>query len=152
MKDIRTLLDAERLLALRDAYDHDEMAAANVKAVATLAPQLGRWNEEIARTFYDKSGPLAPAQRERCLITLIGYTGSPMSMAIHVYWGLMEGISVDEIVQIVGLVGCYGGLPKSASGLDVAYRTLSVLDEIDGERRSSSVVTALIREFSPRLR
>lgn len=152
MKDLASVLAPERLRALREAYVPGQMTAANVRAVAAAAPRLGPWNEEVGRTFYDPSGPLAPADRERCLIALTASMGFAIPTAIHMYWGLMEGLSVEEIAQIVGLVGCYAGLPRISFGLEMAHRTLTVLNDTASPLDPASIVTALIAEMAPRLR
>jgi len=151
MKDLGAILEAERLGALRAAYDHDAMIGANVRAVARMVPRLGAWNEEIGRTFYGRSGPLAPADRERCLIALIGSTGPALPLAVHMYWALMEGVGVEEIVQIVGLAACYGGLRQLALGLEVLDRMLRLMNEMAAKSRRDpdAVLEALLRAFTP---
>jgi hypothetical protein len=151
MNDIRSVIDDLRLQALRRGYDHTAMVAANVRAVATVAPPLSDWNEEIARTFYATSGPLAPVSRERCLISLLTVSGLPVPLAIHLYWGLMEGLTIDEVLQIIGLSGCYSGLPRTVFGIEVMYRALVVLSTLGDDLGPSAVVAALVREFAPAL-
>jgi alkylhydroperoxidase/carboxymuconolactone decarboxylase family protein YurZ len=153
MKDIGTILAEDRLGALRAAYDHDAMTAAEVQVVSTVVPQFRGWNEEIARTFYQRPETLAPRDRERCLIALITCSGPPVSLALHIYWGLMEGLSVAEVVQTIGLAGCYGGLPKASFGIEVSCRVLKALGELPatGDLKPPAVLSALVREFSPRL-
>ncbi len=142
-------LDLRKLALLRSAYVASEMASANVRGIGELAPDLERWNAEIARTFYGSGGPLAPVNRERCLVTLLAHTGPLLPFGVHVYWGLMEGLTVEELCQIVGLVGCYGGLPKCVQGLLALDKVLGLLDRMTGDvaPRAQEVLRGLVTEL-----
>jgi alkylhydroperoxidase/carboxymuconolactone decarboxylase family protein YurZ len=148
MKELGAVLGDEALIRLRGAYRPEQMAAANVTGMGQLFPPLAEWNAQVARTFYADEA-LRPIDRERSLITLLTYTGPPISLAVHFYWGLMEGLSVDEIGRIVGLVGCYGGLPKCVQGLLVLERLLNLLRGVaaSDERAPAAVLEALVRDF-----
>lgn len=148
LRDLRTLLPDAALAKLRQAYDPAVMSAANVGALATAYPPLGPWAAETAGTFFERPGPLSAKDRERCVIAFLALTGPPMSLGVHVYWGLMEGLGVDEICHVMALAACYGGLPKVAQGLIVVEklaRQLAVIAQTEdcGPRR---VLTALVEE------
>jgi alkylhydroperoxidase/carboxymuconolactone decarboxylase family protein YurZ len=150
MRDLTAILSPDSLRLLRAAYDHDAMTAQNVRAVAALVPAFAAWNEEIGRTFYGRRGPLQPRDRERCLIGLMTASRSALPLAIHVYWGLMEGLSVEEIVEVVGLTACYSGMPGLAFGLNAVTRTFEVLAAVSshGGGDAAAVLEALVRELS----
>jgi alkylhydroperoxidase/carboxymuconolactone decarboxylase family protein YurZ len=149
MQDPRMLLDEERLRRLRAAYDSKAMSAANVAAFAQVHPALHPWIEETAATFFERPSSLSPRDRERCIVALLAYTGPPLSLAVHIYWALMEGVSVDEVCHTIGLVACYGGLPKCAQGLLVAERLATLLRDVAELQHpdAAQVVAALIREL-----
>ena len=153
MRDISSILAPDKLAALRAAYDHDAMIAAEVEAISIVAPQLAGWNQQIGRTFFNTGGSLAPIQRERCLISIIAITGPPVSLCLHIYWGLMEGLSVRDLVDVIGLVGCYGGLPRAAFALETTSRVVAALNKVpaNADLSAASVVAFLIREFAPRV-
>jgi alkylhydroperoxidase/carboxymuconolactone decarboxylase family protein YurZ len=149
LEDLATLLKADDLARLRAAYDAQAMAAANVGAVAGAFPWLRDWNQQIATTFYGPASALAPPDRERCLIMLLTHTGPQLPLAVHMYWGLMEGLSIEEICQVVGLAGCYGGLPKCVEGLLVMKRVLNLLaaSAASGALECKDVLSRLVNEL-----
>jgi alkylhydroperoxidase/carboxymuconolactone decarboxylase family protein YurZ len=150
MQDLTTLLPEATLARLRAGYSHDAMVAANLAAVERVAPQLASWNAAIAAPFYDTKAILKPIDRERCLIALIATSGPPISLAMHVYWGLMEGLGVEEILHILALTGCYGGLPRTMFGIETMHRTLRALAAVDLEEHTDSpaAVRALLAELA----
>lgn len=152
MDDIRTLLSDEMLAKLRAAYEPGALVAANATATTRMYPAIEPWCAGIVSTFFTDSGPLAPRQREQCLIALLAYTGPEVSLGVHVYWGLMEGLSLDEICQVIALTGCYGGLPKGYRGLQVVARVTRALQRVatTSARGPASVLEALMQELGTR--
>lgn len=150
MQDLRTIVSELTMKALRRGYSHAAMLAANVGAVRRVAPQLSAWNDSIGNTFYGPNSPLAAPDRERCLIALITNTGPGVCLAMHVYWALMEGIEVDEMVHIIGLAGCYGGLQRATFGIDVVHRTLLALSSLPSKDAyaPADAVGAIVSAYS----
>ena len=150
MDDIRALLSDEQLARLRAAYDAGAFVRAEVRLFATAFPPLAHWNEAIATTFYAPSAALAAVDRERCIIALLAHTGQELPLAFHIYWGLMEGLSVEEIGYTVGLAGCYGGVSRAGAGLQIVGRTLRLLQTLpQGLEPTPSVVQqALVEAFT----
>jgi alkylhydroperoxidase/carboxymuconolactone decarboxylase family protein YurZ len=150
MPDLRTRLSAVALTKLRDAYDPAVMSHGNVAALRDIYPPLSGWGEEVSATFYDRPGPLTAKDRERCLIALITMLGATLPLGIHVYWGLMEGLSIEEICHTIGLSACYGGLPKASHGFLVVDRTLAVLNRVaETSADAKTVLDTLIAAFRP---
>src|SRR5262245_17499126 len=149
MKPIKLDIDPDRLAALRATYNPAAMTAAEVQSLAAIVPRFGPWNEGIAKTFYEPTGPMQGKDRERCLIALLASDGAALSLVIHVYRGLMEGLSPKEVVQIVGLVACYTGLPKLTFGIEVLHRAFRVLEGLAAteSRLPGAVISALVQEF-----
>jgi alkylhydroperoxidase/carboxymuconolactone decarboxylase family protein YurZ len=151
MEDLRTILSASDLEVLRETYHKDHALDASMGGFATAYPPLAEWSETAGRMFFhDKT--LAPRQRELCLITLLTHRAPGVCLANHMYWGLMEGVSVDEICQAVGLAACYSGLPSYTEGIVCARRTFKLLHTVatsdSGEhRRPRAVLGALVRAF-----
>jgi alkylhydroperoxidase/carboxymuconolactone decarboxylase family protein YurZ len=150
--ELADVLSEAKLRLLRSSYHPSEMVSANVAAVASLAPRLQSWNAEIARTFYTSDGPLSAIDRERCLIMLLSYTGPALPLAVHIYWGLMEGLTVDEVCQVVGLAGCYGGLPRTVQGLVALEKVVWLLDRAVDETvlGPTGILQMLIQELAVR--
>lgn len=150
MDDIRTLLSDEQLARLRNAYDPAVLLGANLTATQQIYPLIAPWCSGLAATFFENDSPLAARDRERCLIALLAHVGPPMSLAVHVYWGLMEGLSLSEAAHTVALTGCYGGLPKAYQGFSVVSRVARLLRQAVAEASmgSDAVLTRLVDEFA----
>jgi alkylhydroperoxidase/carboxymuconolactone decarboxylase family protein YurZ len=149
MQELRTIVTDATLKAMRASYSHDAMLAANLAAIGRVAPQLSSWNRSIAATFYGPTSPLAPRERERCLIAIITNIGPGVCLAMHVYWGLMEGIDIDEMIHVVGLAGCYGGLPRATFGMEVIHHVLNALSRLNNESGygPTSAVGAIVQAY-----
>lgn len=150
LQDLRTRLSDESLRTLRAAYDSQRMAAANVTAIATTYPPLAAWAQETSATFFERPSVISAKDRERCIIALLTQVGPALSLSVHVYWGLMEGLSLDDVCQTVALVGCYGGLPKAAGGLLAVQRVCEVLADCAHHSAPDPafVLNRLIRGFA----
>jgi alkylhydroperoxidase/carboxymuconolactone decarboxylase family protein YurZ len=131
MPELREILDEVQLQQLRAAYDPAVMRAAMLEAIGRTYPPLDEWNRAIAATFYGDDGPIAPRDRERCLIALLTQSGPELSLAIHCYWGLMEGLTVPEVSHTIGLAASYAGVPRLAFGLPLLERVLTRLAAIE---------------------
>jgi alkylhydroperoxidase/carboxymuconolactone decarboxylase family protein YurZ len=149
MEPASTILSDEVLSILRRGYDARRMSAANVTAISAAYPGLRSWAAETSATFFDRQNAIAPRDRERCIVALLAYDGPPLSLAVHIYWGLMEGLSVDEVCETVALTGCYGGLPKCARGLLVLDRVVKLLRRLSeaSPPPAEAVLDALVQEF-----
>jgi alkylhydroperoxidase/carboxymuconolactone decarboxylase family protein YurZ len=126
------------------------MGAAMLKTIIEPYPPLGPWNESIAATFYSHDSPLRPADRERCLLAILGMSGAPVSLGIHVYWALMEGVTVEEICHIQTLSACYAGVPALSRTLPAVHETLHILARIADTGRCGSLeaLKVLVSELS----
>jgi alkylhydroperoxidase/carboxymuconolactone decarboxylase family protein YurZ len=149
MQDLRAHLSDDRLASLRDHYDRAAMLRAASSPCAVLYPPLDPWMQQTAATIYERSS-LAPRDRERCIIAVLISGGAlPTSLAIHFYWGLMEGLSADDVCQTIGIVGAYGGMQRAAFGLAMLQRVLTMLDNsvTNGELGSTAIVGRFIAEL-----
>jgi alkylhydroperoxidase/carboxymuconolactone decarboxylase family protein YurZ len=148
MQDLRTILSHDDLLALRQSYDRAAMSSAAAGPFAVVYPPLEPWVRETANTFFECS-VLAPPDRERCIITLLTINGIAASLAIHIYWGLMEGLTVDDVCETIGLVGVYAGIPRVAFGMTVLQRVLASLSASlkSGKTGSDFIVSVFIAEL-----
>jgi len=124
--DIRTILTAEELATLQAGYSRAVMDTVATQAVAGPYPPVQGLVAFAADRFYPagKSATvLAPADREKVLIGIFAAGRRPaFALAVHVYWALAEGVSIDEIGEIVTLSALYGGLDVQTD----AMRTITV--------------------------
>jgi alkylhydroperoxidase/carboxymuconolactone decarboxylase family protein YurZ len=144
-------LDENILLRFRSAFDPNRMSSANVAALARAHPKMRAWAEETTATFFGPTSVLSARDRERCIIALLVGTGTPLSLAVHIYWGLMEGITLEEVRETIALVVCYAGLPRCAQGLLVLDRVSRVL--VDAAEVNmvapEDVLQTLVEAFGP---
>lgn len=131
--DVRTILTDDDLIALRAGYSRPTMNAVATQAVAGPYPPVAGLVNFAGSAFYpaDATAPLlAPADRERVLLGIFASgRRPPFTLAVHVYWALAEGISVDETCAIVTLAALYGGLDVQTDAMRVVGATLGVLKQ-----------------------
>lgn len=148
LENLATVLSTAELEKLRAGYDKRGFLEANQHAFSDAYPPLGPWTSAAATLLYGDD-PLSPKQRELCLITLLAYRAPGLALATHVYWGVMEGLTVEQVCHAVSLAGCYGGFPTLAEAFVVLKRTLAVLHGLvaGSSCDSKTVLTAIVREF-----
>lgn len=129
MADVTAALSAEQLSKLRTAYQRPVMHAVATQVVAGPWPAIGGVVKYAAERFYNDDPPvLGHANRERCLIMLFAADRRPtFAQAVHIYWGLMEGLEIAEIAEIISLGALYGGLDAFTDGIRVLQQTLALL-------------------------
>lgn len=123
-----------------------DMVTNAAKAATSRFPQVGRLVTFVASYLYKETpekfreptstraeSSLEPRDRERCLIAIFtSHDQEGYAMPIHIYWGLMVGLSVREIADTVALAGGYGGLPVFINGMDRLASVLAFLAEAAG--------------------
>jgi hypothetical protein len=180
MSTVDTILTHEQLEAFRKGYSNDWMNDAAYGSVAGSFLQAGpteqlviatwttpRWSHAPDRgpaTLPPAGTPidavpslpnhLPPKERERVIISLMtAHPTSSMFLAIHLYWGLMEGLSPTEIGWVQLLTGTYEGIDKYSNGIGVLSSTLTAMKKLydaDPTKTSSQdVFNALSATFTP---
>lgn len=153
MGKIDTLLSSVQLDALRRAYLEEDMVQLLSSGIPGLDERTAEFIGAIRRAFYDGSGDTMSAKdRERCLIAILASRDAGLNLALHVYCGLMEGLSPQEIADIIFLGGIYTGVDRISDGLAAEMRTLTVLAQTAVPPLPcavSQVVEALVAAFRP---
>lgn len=149
MQNLTTIVTDAELARVRAAYSSQSLLAANAGAFAEVYPRFAPWGETIGQLCYQTS-PLPARDRELALITLLAHQSPGLSMSNHIYWGLMEGLTVVEVCEVIALVGCYCGLPTYTRSVLTLKRTLQTLKKIASEdnRTSTHVLSTLVAEFT----
>ncbi|MDH5673322.1 MAG: carboxymuconolactone decarboxylase family protein [Myxococcales bacterium] len=139
-------MSVEHLATLRGGYDEAAFTAANRDAMAGLFPALAAYGRGVSESFFEEPSGLPACERERCLIAVLTAIGVPTSLAVHIYWGLMAGLSVQEVCQVISLSGCYSGLARTSQGLLVLRQTLEHLRTLaeGGIVEADQVLAALV--------
>jgi len=150
------ILSDDDLALLRGYYDPSQMIAAATKATVGAYPDAGGLIDFLNRNFFDTASPWQPDLREGALITLLSVHthGEGLLLVVHYYWGLMAGLTVNQICQLLLLTGIYTGLPNFTEGVNTLKTMLIVLkqeiDKDDPARLNSlSLVATFSKVFSP---
>jgi len=130
------VLTAAQITALVAGYRQKPAVLANA-AEATYSglypegsPAL---NGFIDAVFTHGSPPAPPtsgirgADRQRSIVAILASRASVAELAVHLYCGIGEGVTVEELCQTMLLVGGYSGYANYTAGLQVLSRTLKAL-------------------------
>jgi len=125
------ILSEERLAALREAYAQAEVGFFN-EALNGYRRRLGKsvdFVQPLLTHFYSAEQSERHKERERVLIALLAATHAGYELAIHYYWGLMEGLEPSEITDILLLVYAYTGVDEYTSAIALFEKVLRALDQ-----------------------
>ncbi len=157
---IFAVLTQEELDFLKSGYLEGAMMASTRETLGRMHPAAtGALAAMVDAVYRTDLGPEHPRNRERILIALL--TGHhPAELAIHVYWGLMVGLTADDIGQILLATCGYNGVASYTVSLLTVKRTLEVLKaQVAASRQappdqkpplphqSPAVVAALLQAF-----
>jgi alkylhydroperoxidase/carboxymuconolactone decarboxylase family protein YurZ len=126
--DIRNILAPDQLAKLRGGYIAEVMNRAATAALIGPFPPATPIAEFIIGHFY-RSERWEPARREQCVITYFASraAGNEANLGIHIYWGMMEGLSADVIGDTILLAAAYSGIENYTNGIGVMTHVLTVL-------------------------
>lgn len=143
--DLTTALSDDDLSALRAAYDARVLFAAATGTLARYHAAGAPYTAAIGAAQYE-GGPLSARDRERCLVALLAAQKERMTLAVHLYWGLMEGLTPAELAHTLLLTGIYNGTPAYTNGLLVMDATVKQLAAAvaAGEAGSAAVLGRLV--------
>ncbi len=137
MDAMETVLPAPKLAKLRAAYKRGQITVLLKATLPRLYAHSKGYVDAIAAAFYDdlpedgcapeNRQTLTIQDRERCLIALLASRRQDFDLAVHVYVGLMEGITPGEIANIMLLAGMYTGIDSFARGIYTAIGAAKVL-------------------------
>lgn len=153
MSDFQTQLTAAQLATLQGGYSRTVMDMVATKIVSGAYPPSAGLTAFAGERFYNDAPPtLAPANRERCLLALFCAGRRPtFAVAVHIYWALMEGVSVDEIAEIILLATLYGGIDVLTDGNRTLTMTLTTLAQVadagGAGAQSQTLLPALVAKF-----
>ncbi len=102
----------------------------------------------VSDRFY-REGMFSGKERERVLISVLS-DGPDLTLAIHVYWGLMEGLSVQEVCEVILMTAAYRGIPLYSNKIRVVQRVLALLRDLDDQGSSAPgiAVRSIIQAYS----
>jgi alkylhydroperoxidase/carboxymuconolactone decarboxylase family protein YurZ len=160
--NITDILSLPKLKALREQYHRAEATALLSSVLPALYEPSRAYGEAINEAFYGGQMPedhpspnrkaLSVQDRERCLIALLASRGVETTLAVHIYLGLMEDISVEEIANVLLLAGVYTGVDRFSWALTTYMTTLRTLCAlVDGNQPldARSVLPKISAAFEP---
>ena len=156
--DVRGILSDEALEALRGAYNRDIMIQVATTLTMSNYTDSKGWFDHLSERHYsaspDRKG-MSDHDRERCLIAIFAAgRRAPFALASHIYWGLMEGMSVDDVADTVLLASAYAGVDVFADGMFTLAETLRVLNHLAAKGGDSlspvAALTTLVNGFRGR--
>ena len=130
---VEALLPPAALERLRAGFDEAAMLYGADMAVKYPYPPAGPWTDPPGDMFY-RTKPLLPhKKREMVLLATLTGQRAYSELAVHVYWGLMEGLDPDEIANVLLLTSMYTGMPTWSNAIRVLRTALTTLAKIAAE-------------------
>ncbi len=135
---------------LQKGYDRESLRELGKKFLSQPYKAILPWAEFVMDHQYNEDH-LHPQLRELVLIALLTSRKEVGTVAIHIYWAIMEGVSPAEIAHTIALTGTYTGLDNYVIGIRAYHQTLAILAEQackgEEERLTEAVLTKLIQLF-----
>jgi alkylhydroperoxidase/carboxymuconolactone decarboxylase family protein YurZ len=139
--EVLTILSEEQLAALKQGYDlatFHKFAPFQIRYdkaqpwIALVGNTIyNRETDERGQPVWDPNAPhstLMAGQREIAVLSVMATTQrDPAAMAGHIYWALMEGMTVENIADVFLTVGTYAGLDNLRFTIGVLGEVLSLL-------------------------
>jgi alkylhydroperoxidase/carboxymuconolactone decarboxylase family protein YurZ len=142
MGKIDDVLQPPQLEMLRKEYREQDAVQILSSGIPALDDRTAEYINSIRRAFYEGTA-MEPEDRERCLIAVLASRDAGLNLAIHIYLGLMEGLSPAEIADVVFLGGIYTGVDRISDGLAAEMKTLTVLAEVATPPSSCAVAQVM---------
>jgi alkylhydroperoxidase/carboxymuconolactone decarboxylase family protein YurZ len=124
---LTSLLNQPNLDHLRLGFDNSVAYAAALGAVAAPIPAAKDWVVGAGEYFFKDGEHMSPRRRELCIVSMLTVLRLPDQLSVHVYWGLMAGLSVNELSNAIFLGGDYGGVAAYETALRGAAAALANL-------------------------
>lgn len=149
---ITTWLATEDLEALKKGFDHAGMIAATNGFLDFLNPVGAPYIDNMVNLLYT-GDPVSHDDREKILIAILAMRGDPLTLAVHLYWGMMEGLTLAQVGMTLLIVSGYAGVPAYTQSLLTLKTTCQTLKGCiaAGKVSSGDVKNALIATFMPQL-
>lgn len=156
--DVRRILGDAQLAQLRAQFKNEDMVTMARGASVDVYPPTSAF-PTLLLDYYDSAGggsmagaaePMTPGERE---LVLLGVTSSKiegrgMNLSIHVYWGLMVGLSVQRVADVLALSGVYNGMQVYTCAFSVLKHSLETLASatVEGADLSAFAIIPLLAQ------
>ncbi|RKH34681.1 WD40 repeat domain-containing protein, partial [Corallococcus sicarius] len=159
-EDVSGILSDDALTQLRRSYarEPEQMAKTSRSSILALYPHSSHLLEEMMIEFFDPK-KFAPGQvltkverdqefekfardREQIVIALLAARvgNRRIYLALHFYWGLMVGLSPEEIAKRLLFISFYSGIDTLTSSLETLSLVLSKLRDLTSQAKSDDAL------------
>lgn len=144
--------DEQHLKVLRAAFDRGGMIRATGGLLDQINPAGAPYIDNMVSLLYS-GDPVSHDDREKVLIAILAMRGEPLTLGIHLYWAMMEGMSLAQIGMTLLIVSGYAGVPVYTDAILTLKTTCETLRDCvaRGAVASEQVKGALIATFRPAL-
>lgn len=156
---VRQIISDAEVEILRGAYNPAIMVhvattltTANYTESKGLFDWLGTTHYALTPPDGEPRAGMTDVQRERVLIALFAAgRRPPFALAAHVYWGIMEGMSVHEVADTIMLAASYSGVDVFADSMFTLRETLTIMkhfaNKLGAEATPVVVLTSIVNGF-----
>lgn len=141
--DVREILTDEALANLRAGYDRESFYAAVKQTLDAPYAGAERWTTFIMEDLYAPE-PLSHGERELVVIALLAAQGEVGPLAVHFYWGLMEGLSPAKLAHGLMLAGTYGGANRYVNASRLLQRVLNMLQSQGAAGKDAAALPTVV--------
>jgi alkylhydroperoxidase/carboxymuconolactone decarboxylase family protein YurZ len=148
-QDVGQLLAPEELAVLRRNFSGSLLYREACRRTAGPYPPAVGPLKSLLGLFYEREALLEPRQREQILSALLAMQGTSGEVAIHAYWGLMEGVTPEQLAATFLLVGVYAGVPRYRSAIQTLCLVCQTLKRLAAHDETADT-RSVLREFGER--
>lgn len=120
MPTLESLITNEQISLLKQGYDDALFFKLAMASLSGPFPQAEPWIEGSGAYFFGTDKNMGRTHRELCTISVLTAMRCPDQLLIHIYWGLMVGLSVNQMADAMFLGGHFGGVAGYNTALKVA--------------------------------
>jgi len=155
MPDLTQIISTPQLALIRAAFDTGVMDTVLAQSLPSDSPNSQGYVTAIKNALTTNlpaditPGPrlrLSQMDRERVLVAILASRSDRLNLAVHLYYALAIGISVDEILHVLLLTAIYSGLPTFANALDLARDAFNVLANLSASQLDPVSVLKILRQ------
>jgi hypothetical protein len=157
---ILDILSDSDLSYLRSQYDEQKMVDTAKTFGSALYPNAAPWVDFLTDYFFQPPLPKPPNRsalsaldREVLLVGLLTakFQGTGAFLCIHFYWGLMVGMSVQQVADSIMLSSMYSGINVNNAAMVTFDRLLHLLKGFCSPQQQADAVTvstAILKTFA----
>jgi len=156
MTDLLSVLSPDDVALLRSNYSREFLltAAANMLPHRKAEGLVGWISSVVFQSNATGTNSLSAAQRELVIISVVATERDSFVLSGHLYWALMEGLSVENIADTLMTVGTYTGVNDFRYSSNVFLAVLGVLQKAvtqGGDALTTPAIVKLLVEMANKL-